>query len=209
MINKGFTLIGILITLVIVGILAVAGISSITNMNRSAQLDASYRQIIAMINQAKGYAVNGFPVIDYTDSDHDDAVNDKVVANAYGVYFKTTEDDTEEDKVFIFADYDKNSTKGYYSIATSEDPNIPDAASPITGADLVLFKYELPVNFKVISDNANTLMYYPPLGNFKSMKITSENIAYPITISICYKDCAEGNLKKEIKIYKGAGLPEK
>lgn len=217
--KAGFTLIEILIVIVLMGILAVMGANGFVRLDRTAKLNEAHNQILAMIQNARNYAVNGKHVPDYTDTNKNsvyyvnlDGTTNKdetITANAYGIYFKQ---DSSKYKAYVFADYENNSSKDSFGITTPDDQNTKTESEIQSGvkngADFILEKYELPERFVFKTNPADlTLLYYPPLGKFKIAK----SVALEVTISICYLSCDDPkNPRKEIKIYaKSSGLPEK
>ncbi|HBB02625.1 MAG: hypothetical protein US89_C0005G0038 [Candidatus Peregrinibacteria bacterium GW2011_GWF2_38_29] len=211
--RHGFTLIEILIVIVLIGILAVSGVNGISGMQRVAKLNEAYAKISSMIEQARGFAVNGKQVTDYTDANHDGSTIDKTTANAYGVYLQTTAYDGNKLVVVLFADYNNGSKDRYDAEQTALiNDNLPTS---VNSSDYVLEYYEIPDNYVLKLDGFDnaTFLYYPPLGRFNLQMNKTPAPPAPADfalISVCYKACDGTNPQKQIKIYRNSsGLPEK
>ncbi|KKQ71595.1 MAG: hypothetical protein UT33_C0008G0013 [Candidatus Peregrinibacteria bacterium GW2011_GWC2_39_14] len=210
--RHGFTLIEILIVIVLIGILAVSGVNGISGMQRVAKLNEAYAKIGSMIEQARGFAVNGKQVTDYTDANHDGSTVDKTTANAYGVYLQTAEYDGKL-RVILFADYDNDKGKYDSAVTKWDNSNLPPAGD--NSADYVLEAYDVPDNYDLKLDGFDnvTFLYYPPLGRFNLQMNKTPAPPAPADfalVSVCYKACDGTNTQKQIKIYRNSsGLPEK
>ena len=190
--KSGFTLIEILVVVAIMSIIAVSGLSSIINLQRTARVNEAQSRFTIFLDLARSYAING-KLVKCTGGNTD------CMPKSYGAVIRKP---------------NSNECPGSTQVAElfylkPEALNFEYNTSNVVAMDSFCIN---PKNFIEPASIDNKPFYYsPPFGTFTTESSQSKTQA--IILTFCdnpsAKTTCEGSIyKKNITLYPNVGVPE-
>jgi prepilin-type N-terminal cleavage/methylation domain-containing protein len=205
--QKGFTLIEVLLTVMIISILSVAGFSSIIQIQKGAKVREIRGRVMNIINLARSYALNGKTQESCSFLEKDD---NGILAPAKDSQGSLIPGVPEHYDIRISSSVIRVLAKG---AGCGPDTSAADAKKfPGLQDDRHLYtiddpRYEFQINGQSIANTTPELQYFTPLGNFATSGIVA-NPSAPSTITIDIYDKNAKAVPQKITLYATIGIPE-